>query len=188
MGVLYDHHEREVEEDEIDALVENPKAAAGVMGAVQAELSMDVVDTVRSKLAAREDVEIVREASPYPHPEYPEARTLTPLVAVVPAELEAVYADEQFGPVLPIIRYSDVDEIIAKANENPHGLGGSIWGSDIAKAKELAQRLEAGTVWVNKHGAIQPNVPFGGVKCSGIGVEFGEEGLKEYTNVQIVWV
>ena len=96
--------------------------------------------------------------------------------------------EEQFGPVLPIIRYSDVDEIIAKANENPHGLGGSIWGSDIAKAKELAQRLEAGTVWVNKHGAIQPNVPFGGVKCSGIGVEFGEEGLKEYTNVQIVWV
>ena len=96
--------------------------------------------------------------------------------------------EEQFGPVLPIIRYSDVDDIIAKANENPHGLGGSIWGSDIARAKELAQRLEAGTVWVNKHGAIQPNVPFGGVKCSGIGVEFGEEGLKEYTNVQIVWV
>ena len=52
----------------------------------------------------------------------------------------------------------------------------------------MAQKLEAGTVWVNKHGAIQPNVPFGGVKCSGIGVEFGEEGLKEYTNVQIVWV
>jgi len=95
--------------------------------------------------------------------------------------------EEQFGPVLPIIRYSDVDTIITKANANPHGLGGSVWGSDLVRAKELAQKLEAGTVWINKHGAIQPNVPFGGVKCSGIGVEFGEEGLKEYTNVQIVW-
>lgn len=95
--------------------------------------------------------------------------------------------EEQFGPVLPIIRYTDVDQIIAKANDNPHGLGGSVWSSDRDRAKQLAMRLECGTAWVNKHGAIQPNVPFGGVKSSGIGVEFGEDGLKEYTTIQAVY-
>lgn len=95
--------------------------------------------------------------------------------------------EEQFGPVLPIIRYTDVDQIIAKANDNPHGLGGSVWSSDRDRAKQLAMQLECGTAWVNKHGAIQPNVPFGGVKSSGVGVEFGEDGLKEYTTIQAVY-
>ncbi|MEO8316601.1 MAG: aldehyde dehydrogenase family protein, partial [Pseudomonadota bacterium] len=95
--------------------------------------------------------------------------------------------EEQFGPVLPIIRYTDVNAIIDRANDNPHGLGGSVWSSDAAKAKQLAQRLECGTAWVNKHGGIQPNAPFGGIKLSGVGVEFGEEGLKEYTTVQTVY-
>ena len=95
--------------------------------------------------------------------------------------------EEQFGPVLPIIRYSDVASIVDRANDNPHGLGGSVWSGDAARAKQLAQRLECGTAWVNKHGGIQPNAPFGGVKLSGIGVEFGEEGLREYTTLQTVY-
>ena len=95
--------------------------------------------------------------------------------------------EEQFGPVLPIIRYSDVEKAIELANNNPHGLGGSVWSSDASKAKEIALRLECGSVWVNKHGAIQPNAPFGGAKQSGIGVEFGPEGLKEYTQLQTVY-
>ncbi|WP_448955587.1 aldehyde dehydrogenase family protein [Labrys neptuniae] len=94
--------------------------------------------------------------------------------------------EEQFGPVLPIIRYSDIDEAIAKANDNPAGLGGSVWSSDPEKAKHYAKQLECGSVWINKHGAIQPNAPFGGVKQSGIGVEFGVEGLKEFTVSQTV--
>ena len=95
--------------------------------------------------------------------------------------------EEQFGPALPIIKYSDVEEAIAAANDSPNGLGGSIWSKDIAKAKELARRLQCGSVWINKHGAIQPNAPFGGVKSSGLGVEFGEEGLAEYTDIQVVF-
>ncbi len=95
--------------------------------------------------------------------------------------------EEQFGPVLPIIRYTDVDDAIRRANDNPLGLGGSVWSGDPAKAKQLAQRLECGTAWVNKHGGIQPNAPFGGVKQSGIGVEFSTEGLKEYTVSQTVY-
>ncbi len=96
-------------------------------------------------------------------------------------------AEEQFGPALPIIKYSDLDEAVAQANASDNGLGGSVWSKDIARAKEVAMRLECGSVWINKHGAIQPNAPFGGVKKSGIGVEFAEEGLQEYTDVQVVF-
>lgn len=92
--------------------------------------------------------------------------------------------EEQFGPVLPVIKYSDIDDAIRRANASPNGLGGSIWSNDIEKATRLAARLECGTAWVNEHGAIQPNAPFGGVKQSGIGVEFGQEGLKEYLSIQ----
>ncbi|CDN57587.1 Phenylacetaldehyde dehydrogenase(PAD) (plasmid) [Neorhizobium galegae bv. officinalis bv. officinalis str. HAMBI 1141] len=95
--------------------------------------------------------------------------------------------EEQFGPALPIIKYSDLDEVIRRANDNPNGLGGSVWGRDLAKAKKVASQLECGSVWINKHGAIQPNVPFGGVKGSGLGVEFAEEGLVEYTTIQVIF-
>jgi acyl-CoA reductase-like NAD-dependent aldehyde dehydrogenase len=95
--------------------------------------------------------------------------------------------EEQFGPALPIIRYFKVEEAIRKANDNPAGLGGSVWGADIAAARKVASQLECGSVWINKHGAIQPNAPFGGVKQSGFGVEFGEEGLKEFTTIQTVF-
>ena len=94
--------------------------------------------------------------------------------------------DEQFGPLLPIIKYSDLDDAIDRANALDMGLVGSIWSSDSERAAEIASRLECGTAWVNGHGGIAPNVPFGGVKCSGIGVEFAEEGLHEYTTIQIV--
>jgi len=92
--------------------------------------------------------------------------------------------EEPFGPIVPIIKYSDVDAVIAKANENDAGLGGSIWSADVAKATELAKRMECGSVWINTHGAIQPNAPFGGIKQSGFGVEFGLYGLEEYTSIQ----
>lgn len=62
-----------------------------------------------------------------------------------------------------------------------------MWSKDIEHAKRIASRLECGSVWINKHGAIQPNAPFGGVKASGLGVEFAEEGLKEYTDAQVIF-
>jgi acyl-CoA reductase-like NAD-dependent aldehyde dehydrogenase len=95
--------------------------------------------------------------------------------------------EEQFGPALPIIRFHDIDDVIRKANDNPNGLGGSVWSSNIEYAREIAGRLQTGSVWVNKHGAIQPNAPFGGVKQSGLGVSFTEEGLQEYTDIQAVF-
>ncbi|MEO4044289.1 aldehyde dehydrogenase family protein [Hoeflea sp. CAU 1731] len=95
--------------------------------------------------------------------------------------------EEQFGPALPVIIYRDLDEAIAAANDSKNGLGGSVWTSDIERGRAIARDMQCGSVWVNKHGAIQPNAPFGGVKSSGLGVEFGEEGLAEYTDMQVVF-
>ncbi len=94
--------------------------------------------------------------------------------------------EEQFGPVLPIIRYSDVDDAVARANGTEFGLDASVWGADREKAAAIAARLEAGTVYINKHAEIAPHVPFGGIKCSGVGREFGEEGLEAYTEIKVI--
>ena len=94
--------------------------------------------------------------------------------------------EEQFGPVLPIIVYTDIEEAVAMANDNVNGLGGSVWGADIEQARSVAMRLESGTAWINNHAEVLPHCPFGGCKMSGIGVEFGEEGLLEYTQPQLL--
>ena len=95
-------------------------------------------------------------------------------------------AEEQFGPALPIIRYSDLDQAIEWANGLDVGLGSSVWSSDVERAKEVAARLQAATTWINKHGAIDPRVPFGGVKQSGFGLEFGVEGLKHMAVPKVI--
>ena len=92
--------------------------------------------------------------------------------------------EEQFGPILPIIKFSDVEEAITSANRLSVGLGGSVWSTDIEKAQSIGSRLECGTVWINNHAMVQPDAPFGGVKDSGFGVAFGEAGLKEFTSIQ----
>lgn len=95
-------------------------------------------------------------------------------------------AEEQFGPALPIVKYSTVDEAVAMANGLDVGLGASVWSSSIPAALEVGARLEAGTVWINKHGAVDPRIPFGGAKSSGYGVEFGVAGLKALGQPQSV--
>jgi acyl-CoA reductase-like NAD-dependent aldehyde dehydrogenase len=94
--------------------------------------------------------------------------------------------EEQFGPVLPIIRFDDPEDAIARANASDMGLGGSIWSADRQKAHDLATRMEAGTVWINKHLDFGPTMPFGGAKQSGLGVEFAQEGLYEFTQVHVI--
>lgn len=94
--------------------------------------------------------------------------------------------EEQFGPVLPVIKYSDPEDALARANASPYGLGASVWSSDLEHARTIAERMDAGTVWINKHSELAPNIPFGGAKESGIGVEMGEEGLEEFTQLQVI--
>ena len=94
--------------------------------------------------------------------------------------------EEQFGPVLPVIKFSDPDDALRRANSSPYGLGGSIWSKDVDRAYRMAERMDAGTVWVNKHLDLGPNIPFGGSKQSGLGTELGEQGLHEVTQLKII--
>ena len=94
--------------------------------------------------------------------------------------------EEQFGPVLPVIKYNDVEAVIERANDSEYGLGGSVWSSDVEQAYEVAKKVDSGTIWVNKHADIQPHVPFGGIKTSGIGTELGTEGLDEFTQRKVI--
>jgi acyl-CoA reductase-like NAD-dependent aldehyde dehydrogenase len=94
--------------------------------------------------------------------------------------------EEQFGPVLPVLKYTDTDEAIRRANNTSYGLGASVWSSNLDRAHEVASKIEAGTVWINKHLDMAPHIPFGGAKNSGLGVEFAEEGLNEFTQLQVI--
>ena len=102
------------------------------------------------------------------------------------AEGSQLVDEEQFGPVMPIIKYSDPADAVARANASIYGLGGSIWAKDSDRAWDLAENMESGSVWINKHADLRPDLPFGGSKFSGIGSELGEEGLKEFTQVQVL--
>ena len=99
-----------------------------------------------------------------------------------------VVDEEQFGPVLPLIRYHSLDEAVALANAGDFGLGGSVWSDHPEHAAEIASQLACGTAWVNAHGAVQPDAPFGGVKQSGLGVAFGAQGLEAYSSLQTLKV
>ncbi len=94
--------------------------------------------------------------------------------------------EEQFGPILPIMRYSNVDDAIVRANGSLYGLGGSIWSSNPDRAAKVAARINAGTVWINKHLDVQADVPLGAAKQSGIGVEMGQEGLEQFTQRTVI--
>jgi acyl-CoA reductase-like NAD-dependent aldehyde dehydrogenase len=94
--------------------------------------------------------------------------------------------EEQFGPVLPVMSFSSVDDAIAQANGTDFGLGGSIWTNDINRGVELAARLECGTAWVNRHGHFSPAVPFGGTKMSGNSMQNGKIGLDELSQLQVI--
>lgn len=94
--------------------------------------------------------------------------------------------EEQFGPILPIVRFDDPEDALVRANASNMGLGGSIWSPDRQKAHDLATRMEAGTVWINKHLDFGPTMPFGGAKQSGLGVEFAQDGLHEFTQIHVI--
>ena len=152
-----------------------------VMGPIQNKMQFDkVVDLVDS--ARAQGGTVVCGGAPRGGPGY-----FYPLTLVTGLKDGARLVDEeQFGPVLPIIEYDEVEDAIASANRLDVGLGASVWSTDVARAKEVASRIQAGTVWINQHGMIHPMVPFGGVKGSGYGVEFGVDGLKAVTQPQVI--
>jgi aldehyde dehydrogenase (NAD+) len=105
-----------------------------------------------------------------------------------PPEDSRIVQEEQFGPVLPLMKFDDIDDVIARTNATDYGLGASIWSADEDKALALSSRIASGTVWINEAGYLSPLGAFGGMKQSGLGSEGALEGLLEYTNAQTVYV
>jgi acyl-CoA reductase-like NAD-dependent aldehyde dehydrogenase len=111
---------------------------------------------------------------------------ISPTVVTDIAEDSRLVSEEQFGPILPILKFSDVDDAVRRANDTRYGLSGSVWSSDEQRAAAIASRLEVGTAWVNQHRATAANVPFGGAKESGIGRQYSALGLKGYLEPRVV--
>lgn len=109
------------------------------------------------------------------------------LVADVADDVPLV-AEEQFGPVLPILSFQDEEEVLERANATRYGLSGSVWTRDVAHGTELASRLDCGTTWVNQHNAFHPEAPLGGAKWSGLGYQNGALGLDAFCDLQVVQV
>jgi acyl-CoA reductase-like NAD-dependent aldehyde dehydrogenase len=182
-----------VHEDDYDNVVQTLDSIAGqmpmgngmeegiVLGPVQNKMQFDKVNDLVEDAKAN-GATVIRGGSPIEGNGYFYPITLLGNVD----NGNRIVDEEQFGPVLPIIKYKTVEEAIQKANDTETGLGGSVWSDDLAEAAKVASRIETGTVWINQHGAIHPMVPFGGVKESGYGVEFGLEGLKAVTQPQII--
>lgn len=99
-----------------------------------------------------------------------------------------IVQEEQFGPVLPLIKFDDIDEVIKLANATEYGLGATVWSADPVKGFEVGQQLQAGTVWINEALSLSPLVTFAGHKQSGFGTESGQEGLLAYTVPQTIAV
>ena len=109
-----------------------------------------------------------------------------PTILADPDPTSRVVVEEQFGPALPVLAYRDLDEAVTDANNTKFGLCGSAWGTDVVRAKAVAERLQCGSTFVNTHAALQFDVPFAGAKWSGIGVENGIPGLLSFTEAQVV--
>jgi acyl-CoA reductase-like NAD-dependent aldehyde dehydrogenase len=103
-----------------------------------------------------------------------------------PSDDSRIVTEEPFGPVMPLMKFNDIEDVVKRANDTEYGLAASVWGKDIKTARGIAERIEAGTVWINEVHSFSPHVAFGGHKQSGIGVENSLEGLAEYTNSQTI--
>jgi phenylacetaldehyde dehydrogenase len=109
---------------------------------------------------------------------------LHPTVMVNAQPSMKMVREEIFGPVLVAARFSQLDEVLNRANDTQFGLGASVWTTNISKAHRCIQALRSGTVWVNTHGVLDLAVPFGGMKQSGVGHELGEEAIKQHTHLK----
>ncbi|RDW69905.1 hypothetical protein BP5796_08302 [Coleophoma crateriformis] len=113
---------------------------------------------------------------------------ITPAIIDNPPDDSRIVTEEPFGPIVPLLKWRDESDVLERANSGKTGLGASVWSRDLARAERMARQVSAGSVWVNSHFDVAPNVPFGGHKWSGIGSEWGQTGLKAYCNSTSLWL
>ena len=164
-----------------DAAVTGNGLDEGVQfGPVQNRMQFEKVKAMLDE--ARAQGRVIGGGKPHTGPGY----FIHPTVVAGLPDSARLVCEEQFGPVMPVLKYSSLDDAIARANDSEYGLGGTVWSSDPQRALKVAERLETGTVWINKHLDLPPEIPYGGVKQSGFGVELGQQGLEEFTRMRII--
>lgn len=113
---------------------------------------------------------------------------IAPVVVAEPGDTSRIVLEEQFGPVIPVMKFTDVNDALRRANDTRFGLSGSVWSKDVARATQIAMQLEVGTAWVNQHRATMATVPFGGAKESGMGRTYSILGLRGNMEPRVVSV
>jgi acyl-CoA reductase-like NAD-dependent aldehyde dehydrogenase len=161
-------------------LVGNGLSEGVQFGPVQNRMQYEKVKAIVED--ARAQGKVIAGGEPHPGPGF----FIRPTVVSGLPDSARLVCEEQFGPVMPVLKYSSIDEVIARANASEYGLGATVWSKSTERALEVARRLETGTVWINKHLDLPPSVPYGGVKQSGFGVELGQQGLEEFTQLRIL--
>jgi acyl-CoA reductase-like NAD-dependent aldehyde dehydrogenase len=174
-----------------EALVEearNAKLGSGLepdtqLGPIQNKMQFDkVVDILEDTKKSGAKILVGGEVPDGPGYFFP------PTLVVDIDESSRLVVEEQFGPIVPVLKYSDIEDAIARANNTRYGLSGSVWTSDTKRGEEIAARLEVGTAWVNQHRATSAFVPFGGAKESGYGRQYSILGLKAYMEPEVISV
>nr|WP_315593223.1 aldehyde dehydrogenase family protein [uncultured Cupriavidus sp.] len=154
------------------------------LGPLQNAAQFESVRRVLGEVSADPSARVIAGGKIIDRPGY----FIEPTIVTGLAEGSTLVDNETFGPVLPILSFGTDKEAIARANATSLGLGASVWGEDIAHAEQVARQLDAGTVWINRHVGVDPLVPFGGNKESGIGRQFGREGLLDFTESSALYV
>lgn len=156
-------------------------AATTTFGPVQNKIQFDKVQRLIDD-AIEQGATVIRSSQSLPENGY----FIAPTLVLDVNEETAIVEQEQFGPVLPILRFTDIDKVIDSTNQSEFGLGSSIWTKDLHKAQQIAEKMETGTVWINSHADLSPDAAFGGWKLSGLGYSFGLGGLLQYTHKQAI--
>ena len=163
-----------------EAVVDDGAKQGTQVGPIQNKMQFDKVKALLDD--AKERGTVLAGGEPLDRPGY----FIPPTIVRDLDDSAPLVREEQFGPVLPVLKYDDIDDVIARANDSEFGLGGTVWGKDLKRATDVAKRIDSGTVWVNQYLAIDANIPFRGSKQSGLGGELGEAGLHEYTQPHII--
>ena len=167
----------------VSALKVGPGTEPGTeMGPIQNEVQFEKVRAYLEDAVARPGAQVLTGGKVMGGDGYFIEPTI---IAGLGADVPLV-AEEQFGPVLPVLTFSSVDDAVARANDSRFGIGASVWSKSEERAREVAGRLMAGTVWINRHGLNESDVPFGGMKESGYGREHGVLGIRAYQELQVV--
>ena len=173
--------------DQLATLAKNYRVGEGFepdvqMGPIQNKMQFDKVLDVLEDTKRRPGVRILAGGHKLNRPGY----FLEPTIVADIGDDSRLVREEQFGPIVPVLKYKEIDEVVARANDTRMGLAASVWTKDIEKGNNVAARLEAGTVWVNHHLGSEADVPFGGFKESGMGREHGVMGLQSYMEAQVI--